>query len=465
MTSGLPKQPVQHTPDGTRDASRSARISQSFLLASSTYGAGQVANLLFQLYLLKLIGAAEYGTVGLAHLLLITLIFLADLGYSSLFLREPIRTADWQCGWRCALGHRLIATLVLLALAITGWLLFGSEGSSRHYLLSAAPACVFAQFNFSSPTIAAGQRLTGLLLGQIAWPAALLCWWMLHSNLSLAATTTAGLSVSLGYLLQAIANIAYSRRAILWLPLPGKGNIGAAMHLSIMTVCGTLHDRLTAFLLAPLAPSFLPFYLILNHIISGLSGIQAQLSRLLLAEAASQQGHLKIVSVASLLTWATANVLLAGLLIQDLTPSMEHRYWLALSAIVVMIWSLSAASGFLTLLLISARLERYFLRPFLIALGASVLLQVLATWTGDGAYLLWARLLAGLLTMAALFGVLKMRLSHWGIAALLMSLIACAAGNTAWNLATAAILLLPVLTGLLQQRPCYLVTPRYRDQS
>ncbi|PTS82284.1 hypothetical protein DBR00_19465 [Pseudomonas sp. HMWF032] len=430
------------------------------LLAASTYGVGQLANLVFQLFLLRLLGTAEYGVVGLAHLLLMTLIFVADLGYASLFLREPRQAPEWPRLWRCGLGHKLIATLLLLVLGIGGWLLLASKGSSQSYLLSAAPACLFALFNFSSPTIAGGQRLVGLLLGQIAWPAALLCWWLLHRTLSLDVAITAGLAVSLGYLLQALINVLYSRQAILWLPMRGVGNITAAMHLSTMAVCGTLHDRLTAFLLAPLAPSYLPFYLLLNHVISGLAGIQAQLGRLLLAEAESQQGRLKIVSSASVLTWATAAVLVVGLLLQDVVPAPEYRYWLGLSAIVVLIWSLSAASGFLVLLLISARLERQFMRPFLVTLAVSAVLQVAVSCTGEGAYLLWARVLGGFLAMAALLCVIKLRLSQGGAIALMVSLIACAAGTTSWYLLTAAVLALPLLGGLYRLPPCYLITPR-----
>lgn len=48
------------------------------LLATLTYGIGQSTNFLFQLHLLHLLGSSAYGNAGLAHLLLITLIFLAD---------------------------------------------------------------------------------------------------------------------------------------------------------------------------------------------------------------------------------------------------------------------------------------------------------------------------------------------------------------------------------------------------
>ena len=425
------------------------------LLAGSTYGVGQGANFLFQLLLLKLLGASEYGVVGLAHLLLITLIFLADLGYSSLFLRETGRSAEWQRTWRFALGHRVTATVFLTGLVVIGWQFWSDNTASRQYLLSAAPACFFALFNFSSPMIAAGQRLTGLLVAQIAWPVALVFWWLLWESLSLPAAVTAGFAVSLGYLVQAIANVAYSRQLMLWLPLVGKGQIGAAWHLSIMGVFGTLHDRLTPFLLAPLAPNFLPFYLILNHILSGLSGVQSQLSRLLLADAASEQGRAKAVELASMLIWVITCLMLSALLLQGLELSDDHRQGLALGAIVIMAWGLSASSGFLVVLLVSVRLEGRLVRPLLIALSGSALLQVLAAGAGEASYLLWARLLGMLMVVAALLVVLKLPLTPWGVAALSGSLVACAIANTSWAVGLGVIFMLLTLVGLFRQLPCY----------
>ena len=70
-------------------------LTQSFVLAAVTFAIGQLANLAFQIVLLKTLGATTYAVVGLAHLLLLTLIFLADLGYASLFLREDRNASHW----------------------------------------------------------------------------------------------------------------------------------------------------------------------------------------------------------------------------------------------------------------------------------------------------------------------------------------------------------------------------------
>ncbi|MDH0895928.1 MULTISPECIES: hypothetical protein [unclassified Pseudomonas] len=434
-------------------------IRHSLLLAASTYGLGQIANFLFQLRLLDQLGPSTYGAVGLAHLLLITSIFLADLGYASLFLRERGGSSEWERTWRYALGHRLVATLLLLAAVMIGWMQWSDDGASRQYLAGAAAACLFALFNYSSPMIVEGRRLGGLLVAQIAWPSALVIWCLLQYAPPLSTSAAAGISVSLGYLVQALVSVICSRRLRLWLPLAGKGQLGSAFHLSLLSVWGTLHDRLTPFLLAPLAPTFLPFFLILNHVLSGLSGVLAQFSRLLLPEAQERQGRRHILSAASLVCWGSTAVILGGLLLHGLELSNDQRQWLALSAIVLLAWGVSASSGFLSILLIGARQERPLSRLLGVGLALSALLQAGAAWIGDADYLLWARVLGLLAVLAGLLVLLKLRPSPWGMAALSLSVLACALGIWHWSMVIGLVLLLPTLAALWRRSSCYVEAP------
>lgn len=432
------------------------------MLAAATFAIGQLANLAFQVVLLKALGGASYSVVGLAHLLLLTLIFLADLGYGSLFLREDRNASHWPVTWRCALGQRLLATLVLMSLALTVWLFYSDDQAGRQYLFSAAPASLFALFNFSAPLIAGGQRLSGLMATQVAWPAALLLWWPVSVGLPLSPAASAGMAVSLGYFVQATVNVVMSGQRLLWLPLFGKGQLGAALQLCALSVFGTLHDRLTPFLLAPLAPGFMPVFLLLNHALSGLSGVQGQLSRLLLGGASGAGGRQRIVAVASLLGFATSNVLMLGALLQSLDLPIEWRQWLALAGLVVLAWGLSASSGFLVLLLIGERREGHFVRPFFLGLAASALLQVIAACCEATASVLWARVVGMLLVMSVLLVMLKLRPGPWGLFALLGTLATCALGQTSWASGLAAMLAVPILIGLLGGRPCYLEPRRTR---
>lgn len=458
MISGTSRPPVQPTQDPHAPSPKARAVDKSLLFAALAYACGQVANFLFQLRLLDQLGPSQYGETGLAHLALITLIFLADLGYSSLFLREVRGSTNWQHTWRYALGHRLVATIVLLAIVTLGWQVWGSPGASREYLFWAIPACLFALFNYSSPMIAEGHRLAGLLVAQVAWPTALLIWWLLPAKSGLSPAATAGLAFSLGYLAQALTSLACSRRHLsLWLPMAGKGQAGAALHLSLIGICGTLHDRLPPFLLASLAPAFLPLLLILNQVLSGFSGIQAQLARLLLPEAGTSEGQRKILNSASLLMWVTVVALLVGMLLQELPMFAELRQWLAPAATLVLAWGVSASSGFFATSLIGTRQEKPLLRVQMAGMIGSALLQIAAARIGSADYLLGARLLGMLAILGWLLRLLKLRLGLWGWAALGLSLPVCAVGAASWAAALGAVFLLPALIGMVRQVPCYVL--------
>lgn len=430
------------------------------MLAAATYGLGQVANFIFQLRLLDQLGAPVYGSVGLAHLLLISLIFLADMGYSSLFLREPRDSADWNHTWKCALGHRMIATLALLAIAVIGWAIWSDDAPSLDYLTYAAAGCLFAQFNYSAPMIVEGKRLRGLLVAQTAWPCALVTWWLIQQATALSPAASAGLAVSLGYLAQAIISILCSRQLQLWFPRMGKGQLNSAFHLSLLGVWGTLHDRLTPFLLAPLAPSFLPFFLILNHILSGLSGVIAQFSRLLLPEAKQSQGSANVLSSASLALWGTAATLLLVSLLSNIDLLSSHIAWLELGVIVLLAWGIATSSGLLTLLLISAQQEQPLTKVLGIGMVFSTLLQVLAAWIGDSNYLLWARTIGLLSFLAAILVLLKLRLTVGGAIALIIAILACASMGLVGNLVIGFSMLPLALITLWRHSSCYVESAR-----
>ncbi|KAF1705797.1 hypothetical protein CSC70_13895, partial [Pseudoxanthomonas kalamensis DSM 18571] len=96
------------------------RMRAGFVAGAVLYALGQGCALLFQWLLLRRFGLQGYGDVGLAHLGLVTVLFLADLGCASLFLREDPAAPGWNARWRQALWHRLLATVVLDLLWIAG---------------------------------------------------------------------------------------------------------------------------------------------------------------------------------------------------------------------------------------------------------------------------------------------------------------------------------------------------------
>ncbi len=424
------------------------------VLAALAYGIGQGSNFLFQLQLLHMLGAAQYGAVGLAHLLLMTLIFVADLGYGSLFLRTPLDHPQWLNDWRCALTHRLIASLLLLVLASLLITCQWRDAAASAYWIGAAPAALLALINYSGPLIVQGRQALAMILGQIAWPIALLLSTLPY-QWSSSAATRAGLAVTLGFAVQALVHLAYSRRARLWLPRLGQGQLIAALRLSMLGICGTLHDRLTPLLLAPLAPGYFPWYLILSHALSGLSGIQAQLSRLLLPGAAHPTGRLRALLASSWGLWGSATALSCVLLLQALPITAEQNRWLMLSTLVLLAWGLSMASGFLSLPLISGSRERPLLRLLLISMSVSSLIQLAGAWAGSAHGLLWGKVLGALGMIFGLLGLLHIRFTAWGWTAILLSLLAAVASYSTASPWLALLMAAPVLIGLLGQRTCY----------
>lgn len=430
---------------------------QMLLIAALIYAMGQGTNFLFQLHLLHLLDAKGYGDAGLAHLLLITLIFLADLGYASVFLREAPGHSRWLHDWRCALAQRLVATLLLLAICSVAVCVLAPGSEAIDYWLGAAPAALLALINVSSPMIARGQRLRALLVGQVAWPVALLLSLVLPTRLPYSAAASAGIAVSLGFATQALVHLLLSRNARMWLPKMGKGQLSAALHLSLLGICGTLHDRLTPFLLAPLAPGFLPWYLLLSHALNGLSGAQAQISRLLLPGAATY-GRDNVLRASAWVLQGTAAVLVLTLLLQGLSLAPEQLRWLALSATLLLAWGASASGGFLTLALIDGKRERPLVHLLLIGIAISCPAQLLATWANSPELLLWSRALCMLGVMLGVIRLQHLHLTNWGLGTTCLALLATLAGFTAAAPWFGLLLALPLLIGLAGQRPSYQAT-------
>lgn len=368
----------------------------SFASGAVIYATGQIANLLFQLLLLQQLGQSLYAEVGLAHLLVLSTLFIADLGYSSLFLRESPDEPGWNMRWRQALLHRLTLTLLLDALAVLGWLVTqGADSDGFAYLLSALPATLFGLVNYSAPLLAQGRRNTGFLLQQVAWPTALTASAiLLLAEIPLGASL-AGALMSLGFAAQAIFNLLIFGRPQLLLPSIGKHEssmMGSALQLSMMGIAGTLHERLTPFLIAQLAPSFTATYLLLGHALNGASGIFNQFNRLVLVEAKGSgsrwAGYLSTLLLAGL---ALASLML--LTVRTLWPDIAPLQTLNLLLPVLMGWTFITLGGLASALAIGRGQERQLLRIVIVGLLVSAFVQFSALAFESATSLLWGRAL------------------------------------------------------------------------
>lgn len=380
----------------------------AYALAAVPYLVGQLANFAFQLLLLQRLGAADYAQVGLAHLLLLSILFIADLGYASVFLRERSSSPGWARRWRLALGHRLLLSGGLGGIALLAWgLLRPGLDSGLAYLLGTLPALFFALINYSAPSLADGRRLLGVGLQQLAWPCALLAALGVPSGTPLHNAFGAAFCVSLGYFLQAVANLLASADLRLWLPSfawrEGRTMLLASCRIAAMGIAGTLHDRLTPFLLAPLLPAQMPLYLLLGHLLSGLAGVIAQLNRLFLVEARSDRALHRSLCLAGVMLFACVLALSAACAWRTLGLPGVSAADLALLLPTLLGWTLAAAGGPPSAVLLGRLREAALARRVLVGALASALVQLLGAWLHSAPLLLWGRALClGLVFLATL---------------------------------------------------------------
>lgn len=373
---------------------------------------------MFQLLLLRTLGTQTYAHVGLAHISLTALLFVGDLGYSLYFLRENPNTAHWRKAWRAALGHRLLATLLSFSVLAVFWATrYGNTDAGLLYLAAAAPATLLALLNFSSPLLAAGRHNIGFVMQQIAWPAAATCFgmaWLLPEQ-ALPPVLLAGACVSLGYLIQAVCNLAVMHRfcrkteidarlSTLLIPSLGRGDwrmLKASLTLSMLGFLGVVNDRLTAFLIEDTALGFLPAYLVLGQVLGGAAGVLSQFNRLLVAQEANGQDAASPVQVMATLVLAPmALLLLTVALVCDNGCWEFPSAWLQLGLPVLLDWTLSALGGSMAAVLIGRWQEKKLARAIMFGVVLSILAQLAGAWQGSADAVLWARVAGSTLSLS-----------------------------------------------------------------
>ena len=426
------------------------RMRAGFFSGALLFALGQSCALVWQWLLLRHFGAQDYGEVGMAHLGLLTVLVLADLGYASVFLREDPAAVDWPRRWQQALFQRLLATLAMdLALVAGAWWQWRGQGAGFEYLLAALPATLFGLAGYSAPLLAQGRRLQGFAVQQIALPVAILVWLVLRERTGWAGGAQAGIALSLGYLVQMLANVAvFDMRLELLRPrLGGWRMLGTALRLWLMGLVGTLHDRLTPLLLVAVAPAFVPVYLFLGYVLNGASGVFNQFNRLLLAEVRNEAGERWARVLVSLVLGLSAlGAPLLWLAAQG-WASAGQRAWLPWAAPVVATGVLVLASSVLTSLLIGRHRERELLTVLVLGMLGSAVLQMVAAALSSPLWLLWGRLLGIVAMAAASLRLCRMSLNLGGHAALLSIMLAA----SPWP-ALGAVLLVPVAWVAWRQR-------------
>lgn len=382
------------------------KLATAGAIGGAIYVAGQLFNLGFQFLLINFIGKAAYGHIGLAHLLMTLLIFNADLGYGLYFLRQAPNEPTWQKHWQLATGHRLavVALLIPAVLFFWGWR-YGIENLGFCYLAAAAPGAFLSIFNFASPLIAAGRYRVGIALQQILWPAGFVMFLLFSSTAQTASpqvlAVAAGACVSIAYCLQAIVNFAAMNFNVRLITpsyrREGWPILATAFKLSLLGVIGSLHDRLTPFLIEPISPYFLPIYIVLLQMLAGASGVANQFYRLLIAHASrgSESTH-KVKNLISLFTIAASLFFLVLALVVLIAPLSPPKESLTLAWIVLLGWMTEITGGLLASVIIGRAEETFFFRYFIIGTTMSVVLQLAAYQLSSADMIIWGRVIGNL---------------------------------------------------------------------
>ncbi len=254
--------------------------------SAACYVAGQGVNFLLQLFILHALGKAHFGLLGIAQLSVYAVIFIAELGMPSYFIREARLRHDWRQEWRRACLYRLcFVTAVAVLLMAFGHHYFIGKGFGFRYLVGALPGMFLSVF-----------LPTPLLLGQnrskiVAYSIPL--QWLVIGSLSLLTLLLElpqpgfwlGIDFSAGYLVQ----LVFQRMAVVWPALVTPANpawnrdmLRRCLFIWVPALFGTLYTLLLTYAIEELRPPIIAYFVLFNQIMQGVSGINMQVQRILL---------------------------------------------------------------------------------------------------------------------------------------------------------------------------------------
>lgn len=243
---------------------------------------GQLVNLGSQTLLLTSLGAALYADIAFAMVMVISALYLGELGYSSEFLRA--RTPqERQIAWRTANFHRLSAgTLMAVALLTVWMLIYGADAPGTLFLLLAAPGLMLNGINALPLLYGTEQpRLAALSIH---------ARWLIHGVGMVFAATLAGpaaalvcgAAFSLGILAQLLTQIAGGIRLGELLPVPSlafTATVRSAGSIWLLGLLGILSDRLVFILFEAQRPEMMATILLLLQVTGGFAGLVTQVER------------------------------------------------------------------------------------------------------------------------------------------------------------------------------------------
>lgn len=401
------------------------------------YIAAQGINLVIQLLLVRALGTAEFGVLGVVQLCVTALIFVAELGTPSYFIRAASTRENWGDEWRMSVRYRrgLVCIGILLLLGY-GYGRQGFNTEGVEYLLATIPAMLLSASNPAPILIAQAHTRRAAIGLVVLWGSyALLATAALQLLPNADLPLALGAAFSVGYAAMGI----FYRQGIRW---PDRGETATkdtlrAMRKSTFIVwlpglLGTAYGLQLTFMVEHMAPILLTYFILGNQILQGISGINNQLQRSLLSvmsihhhQETHEEGRQLLHSLCTLAAMGAlamvlalmATLLATGAWLNEPVILDESRYF----SMMLADRFLGLVGAFLVTALVACHREGLVLRTIVYTYGTSMLLQWGLAEAGVALLpILLLRLVTILLQMAAFYRALALRPS-W-IAALGLSL-------------------------------------------
>lgn len=391
---------------------------ESIFLVSS-YGVSQALNILLQFFIIYELGSEFYAAIGLSYALIMTVIFVGELGYSHYFIRTVSEDDEWVCGWRSSLFHKLTATLIL-SLLLNSYLVFVAEtgDASLEFFWGAWPGLFLAAFNCSAIFIAQKKALFAakILLVQVS----------LYSLLSMIVVSLEpsrislwiGLCFTFSQLVQLGYGLYLSGQKVLFSPTiswGGRGQIRSALNLWQLGVMGAVYDRALLILIEKYQPGILAIYLLASQLYQGISGLLSHVQKVFLRVLVDvRQSGKDILDVSG----AISKYLSIALLLGNSIAFVLIFYWVdrfgkassgdaeLIFCLIIAEWSLNIFSMLVVPMLISSHREAYLRKIVVNSQMASLLFQIIAVFPFGIVPVALIRVIFALLALLLLAGKL-----------------------------------------------------------
>ncbi len=406
-------------------AHNTRRVLSRSAINGLAYAAAQAINFAVQLLIVHQLGKETFGNIGIAQTCVLSLIFIAELGMPSYFIREASIRSNWRHQWRHGCIWRALTLLVGTAGLLIFWRsYYGAALPGLHYILFATPGMFLSILNPTPLLIAQGRANRAA--------AGLLILWLTYAAIAVsalyffpAAYADAGIGAafSLGYLAYTI----FLARRVEWQSLTNDPAAHAhndmlkrSVTVWIPALLGTLYALLLAFSVQHLAPAILVYFLLGNQIMQGISGLNLQMQRVLLSTLASEHQTQPdspllgtIFSLTAKLICAMIFVLFALLCITDyliddlVIPAHMLAFTLMLAERL-----LGVMGSFLVTSLMARHREFLIFRVMLITYLVSMAAQFAITYVdGNLCLILALRLITSILQMVIFYRALRCKLS------------------------------------------------------